>query len=377
MQQTIIRAVLGTLITLAFTGHAFSQTDVTLFYTADWRVTEEGKHAYYRICQYDLNNFDLTGEVKDYDKQGKLLMEGAYKSGKREGVFTFYYPNGTVRAKGSYVGVRRVGEWQYFYENGALYQLVDFVFADNPSYYKILELHDPEGKALVKNGNGTYEVVLENFNPIGNHADGPKALEGKVKNGLKTGSWKMREQKSGILLLEETWVNGVFDQAKVYHQDGSFYGTMKMEIGHKVPDLFYKKLHDTELFELDTTVFDESLQSAGVSEILETVTGQTFEIMNRPAGYGAGDYALLELIGKEIRYPSEALTYGQQGTVYLKVSIDAAGNPTQVGVLKSVAPSLDEEALRVVNLIDQWLPKIIEGEAVASEVTVPVKFKMN
>jgi len=44
-------------------------------------------------------------------------MKGTYKAAKKEGVFTFYYENGTVESAGSVSGDRRTGSWTFNYPN--------------------------------------------------------------------------------------------------------------------------------------------------------------------------------------------------------------------------------------------------------------------
>ncbi|MDR1403182.1 MAG: hypothetical protein LBJ60_05720 [Tannerellaceae bacterium] len=58
------------------------------------------------------------GEFKQYDPDGKLILKGAFKNGKRHGDLEEYYPSGKIKAtyaydNGSYNGLR-----QDFYANG-------------------------------------------------------------------------------------------------------------------------------------------------------------------------------------------------------------------------------------------------------------------
>lgn len=73
-------------------------------------------------------------------------------------------------------------------------------------------------------------------------------------------------------------------------------------------------------------------------------------------------------------YPAEALRAGETGTVLLRVDVGADGVPTNVDFVdRSGSRALDREAM---NTVKKWRfnPAKRGGQAVASQVTVPVDF---
>jgi|GEM_PF-6010018 outer membrane biosynthesis protein TonB len=56
--------------------------------------------------------------------------------------------------------------------------------------------------------------------------------------------------------------------------------------------------------------------------------------------------------------------------------IDSLGNPGEISILRGVHKDLDNEVLRVVQLIKDWLPAIQNSKAVQSVVTIPVRFEL-
>lgn len=75
-------------------------------------------------------------------------------------------------------------------------------------------------------------------------------------------------------------------------------------------------------------------------------------------------------------YPPAAFRAGEEGTVMLRVDVDASGNPTNVDISKrSGSRELDRAAQRAVQ---QWKfkPAIKGGKQVAAVVEVPVEFKL-
>lgn len=76
------------------------------------------------------------------------------------------------------------------------------------------------------------------------------------------------------------------------------------------------------------------------------------------------------------KYPARALRNGDSGTVLVRVTIDAKGNPKKASVEQSANSwSLDREARSTVM---KWTfsPKIENGVAVPSELLVPIDFKL-
>ena len=92
--------------------------------------------------------------------------------------------------------------------------------------------------------------------------------------------------------------------------------------------------------------------------------------------YPGGQAALLKYLAKNIKYPVVAEGNGIQGRVIVTFVVERDGSITDVKVVKSVDPSLDEEALRVVKAMPKWKPGMINGKPVRVKETVPVQFKL-
>ena len=72
--------------------------------------------------------------------------------------------------------------------------------------------------------------------------------------------------------------------------------------------------------------------------------------------YPGGEKALLKFIMEETRYPSEARVKKEVGEVLVAFSIGMDGYISGARVIKSVSPSLDAEAVRVVKKMKPWFP---------------------
>lgn len=90
--------------------------------------------------------------------------------------------------------------------------------------------------------------------------------------------------------------------------------------------------------------------------------------------FPGGDAELLKWLSKNIRYPAVAEENGVQGTVILRYVVGADGSISNVSIKRSVDPSLDKEAMRVVKAMPNWNPSIVDGKPVPVWFTLPVTF---
>lgn len=95
-----------------------------------------------------------------------------------------------------------------------------------------------------------------------------------------------------------------------------------------------------------------------------------------PPEYKGGREAMFKILGQETIYPENALQAGMTGTVLIRALIDSAGRMASAEVYKGVYPSLDQEALRVVRLLEEWTPATLEGEPVEMHIMLPISFRM-
>ncbi|MBL8837278.1 MAG: energy transducer TonB [Alphaproteobacteria bacterium] len=100
-----------------------------------------------------------------------------------------------------------------------------------------------------------------------------------------------------------------------------------------------------------------------------------------PAGSDAGGIPLILDPNFRARtpppYPRRAVELGQQGEVVVEALVDAAGVPLSAHVHRSSGfPLLDEAALAAVRAW-RFVPAHHAGQAVASRVRLPVRFRLN
>lgn len=104
------------------TSIACAQTDtLRIYYDADWtEISGPKKAVYYRIAYPGDSG---QWHVRDFYKAGQLQMSGTFLNRamqRSQGMFEWFYPDGTLKQKGLYANGRQVGEHFLYYENGQL-----------------------------------------------------------------------------------------------------------------------------------------------------------------------------------------------------------------------------------------------------------------
>ncbi|HEY1551130.1 MAG TPA: hypothetical protein VGG28_25045, partial [Kofleriaceae bacterium] len=135
---------------------------------------------------------------------GTVAIDGSYKAGKLDGVWTRHYPGGNVAETGAYVGGLKDGTWTQKKISGDAigdYKLKLGTgtekqwFDDGPLYRERTLAHGvPYGPIKFYDHDGTLVVAAKLY---GSRYDGPKAVGGK-----------------NTLRIEETFTNGVRHDAR-------------------------------------------------------------------------------------------------------------------------------------------------------------------
>lgn len=106
------------------------------------------------------------------------------------------------------------------------------------------------------------------------------------------------------------------------------------------------------------------------------VENKVFDVVEQMPSFPGGNAALMKYLGDNIKYPVVAQENGVQGRVVVSFVVERDGSITDVKVVRSVDPSLDREAVRVVSTMPKWIPGKQNGSAVRVKYNVPVAFRL-
>jgi len=264
----------------------------------------------FRVFEYYPDKtLRFLGAVSSFDPQ--LVFEGPskrfYKNGKQEEIVS--YKNGIP-----------VGTAFQFHTNGKLHRILEHGdegihvrLAWNKSYhYKVKELYDSTGVAIVKDGKGYVKEKDDAF--IG---------EGLYLNGMREGLWKFTRADKAVT-SEETFAAGKFLSGKVINSDGS------------------SRTYDKEAL--------------------------TPEFKGGMDGFN-------RYLSRKIQFPADAMRLGITGKVYVSFVVEADGSISDIKLLNRIYPSLDREALRVIARSPEWIPGQQHGIPVRVVFNVPVSYQ--
>lgn len=248
-----------------------------------------------------------------------------------EGSAITYFDNGVKKDIINYKNGKPIEKGFFYFKNGKLKKQFEYLpddsnakLAPNPNSMqfpnepmgKVIYLADSLEKVFVKDGNGR---AVE----LSKEKDDEFIEEGDYKDGVKSGIW-VGKYHSGKSSYEETYQVG------------------KLLSGKSVKD--------------------------GIT--------YSYNVLGTPPVYkrGVGDF--YQYLGRSIRYPLEEAKRNVSGTVALAFVVEKDGAISDIKVLRSVSPSIDEEAIRVVRYSPKWQPATYRGLPVRVKYNLPVTFSL-
>ncbi|MEZ5083831.1 MAG: TonB family protein [Bacteroidales bacterium] len=118
---------------------------------------------------------------------------------------------------------------------------------------------------------------------------------------------------------------------------------------------------------------DPAFETLEISQIDKTYSAD----IERMPEFPGGDEARLRFLRDSLEYPIDARLKGIQGRVYVTFVVEKDGSISEVKILKGIGYGCDEEAIRVVKSMPNWIPGIQEGKPVRVQFNMPLLFKLS
>ncbi|MDO6389436.1 TonB family protein [Pontibacter sp. BT731] len=324
-------------ILLAYSG-AFGQVNATLYFNELNQLTTEDKAAIKREVAMDMSQLQFNGPFKDYDSKGNLVAEGTYVNGSKGGLFKTY-------------------------RNGQLESEIEF----NDNEFVIREWIDATGQRQVTNGAGTFTMPYTYLDRgVVGQTWKTGLMHGQMKDGKRDGKWVFDSEQK-IVLYEEDYKAGAFLKRKgfIHSQNRSYEMSYRFDAR---PAFDYIAI---ENLELDTTSIKQ------LQQFFEHYPIKGIEQVQRDIAYPGGMAAFMQDVGSNIRYPAQDQRAKIQGQVIVSFAIDEKGQLKDLKVLKSLSPTLDAEAVRVIELVaPKLVPALLDGKPYESILSIPVSFRI-
>lgn len=118
-------------------------------------------------------------------------------------------------------------------------------------------------------------------------------------------------------------------------------------------------------------------QDKGTISTEGTVKGELiYDIVEQQPEFPGGYGSLTQWIDDNLKYPVEAAMDGIEGRVIVQFIIRPTGKIVDAKVVRGIAPSLDKEALRLINIMPNWIPGRQKSKAVNVRYTTWITFKL-
>lgn len=271
----------------------------------------------YRISARDFNEASHATEVT-FDSEGRMLSYVEYGVDGKASLIKDYDLRGMVRRQ--QLLTDSLVTDIYWDPNGQIRAHRDFPVnkmgvKEDPL---LMNAWGPDGAQYAKNGEGYWQAVGETPN-------GKWLFEqGKVVNGIKDGKW-----------------TGKLADSTQYYEE----------------------------------VYDGGQFKSGVSWV--DGTKMAYDKPQVQPEFKGGIREFYKFLAMNIRYPSDAARRGVAGRVMLSFVVCEDGTMCEYKVENRVGYGLDEEALRVVKLMNgKWEPGVLRGEKVKVKYNVPINFQL-
>jgi len=142
-----------------------------------------------------------------------------------------------------------------------------------------------------------------------------------------------------------------------------------------------QKTTDSKQHSQNIDIMADCYQGTDVDTMADCYLSLPFDILNdndtvytvvqtKPE-FPGGDKALLKFIEENIKFPAPQDVMGK---VYLNFVVEKSGKISNITIAKGVRPTLDNEAVRLVKSMPNWIPAKYDGKIVSSYFTLPVTF---
>ena len=265
----------------------------------------------------------FDSQWKKVSKENATYYRIAYKNSSKMWVVNDFFLQGQIQMKGTYLTrklKKRHGHFTFYFENG--------MKQSERQYIK----NKPVGKWVWWYETGNMKRKGE-FN----------------KKGKKIGYWKGWYENGNLDFEGKYLYNKRENEWKWYFDNGQMSAKEIYRRGKQVGAQYWNR---------------------NGSKVESNIKAEV-----KPEFIG-GPKELINFLHENIKYPEEAKLEGISGRVYIRFFIGIDGKIEDPKVIKSVCPTIDKEALRVVKKMPKWIPGKKHNRPERIPFILRLKFKL-
>ena len=107
------------------------------------------------------------------------------------------------------------------------------------------------------------------------------------------------------------------------------------------------------------------------------ISQEVYDVVEEMPVFPGGIQGMIKFLSENISYPKEAQKKKISGRVLVSFVVEKNGSVSEVQTERSLYPSLDEEAVRVVKSMPNWTPGKQGGQVVRVKYTLPITFSLD
>ena len=320
-----------------------------------------------KIEKGQYKNGKKVGSWETFDPVSEQLRSTVdYEDGRAEGIFLKYNRLGGVAMRGEFRKGLREGLWKQYYE-------------DSTKLEGVLEYHHDIAKATWYDSATGAIRTTGGLKGLRWHGKFTKYYIGtqKVKSefSYKDGLLEGKEtdyDEEGKLIAQTNWLHGKKHGPYKVNYDFSDNKWLELDFVndtlHGDLKVLYRngQLKRYSQYKKGNVVAEKCFAESG--EAIECPPIRTDAIFN-------GD--VMTYIGNNLEYPEDAKESRAEGKVLITFTVNEQGEVTEPRVEKGFYESCDNEAIRIISEMRQWIPAQIDGHTFSQRKVLPVVFWLN
>lgn len=286
----------------------------------------------------------IDGEYQEWFENGKLKKTMKYSKGNILGELRTYWENGNIKRKDNYENDEILFPFEKFIK-GKCYNKEGEKIAYFP-YFQAAKFPGGPDSMKVFISRNIKNDLLDSLNftnvnffinlkgEISNAQINKKNVSEKAfKQGTGIDTKKMEAEAIRVILSMPNWNPALVDgePADQYANENVMYGK----------------------------IFDQI---------------RIYSLVEKTPQYKGGESAVMEYLSRNISYPTLAREKGISGKVILRFVVTKTGSIGEVTVLRGIDSECDEEAIRVIKSLPDWIPGTQNGIPVNVYFVIPIIF---
>ena len=246
----------------------------------------------------------------------------------------------------------------------------------NPEIERMAEQVEAESEAVVS--KAVAEVKTEGIAAMPQLA---KQMEAKLEEQVETVDEKVTVTGVVKSLSDMKPIVGAVVKLKgskkgtVTDPEGRF--SMKdVPVGAELEFMYVGFFTDTRKIEKGGEIEVMLISEEGPSKDDVHRKGDAFDVVEQMPSFPGGMKALMNYLQENIKYPKDAQDAKKEGRVIATFIVEKDGSISNVKIVRSIFPSLDAEAERIITGMPKWIPGMQNGENVRTKYTIPISFSL-